>query len=175
MNFHRIFSGFAIPRGPDKLLAKLKLNTLRDVMYSTKLWTVTCAERRFPPRHLPTALGRFTSSRNSCCWSEVADILHKTQTAQWPEPCREPAMQGNGCWEGAKKTDICLNNMLVTNRGGTLCVPDPSHLIRFAQMQCCTVHGIQVTSCMEDIEEQSEVIVMLVIQGTTYSFLSKIM
>ena len=29
-------------------------------------------------------------------------------------------------------------------------------------MQCCTVHCIQVTSCMEDIEEQSKVIVMLV-------------
>ena len=67
-----------------------------------------------------------------------------------------------------KKTEIISgiwflsqNNML-TNKGGTLCVPDPSHLIRFTQMQCCTVHCIQVTSCMEDIEEQSKVIVMLV-------------
>ena len=120
--------------------------------------------KAFPPRHLHfgrccTLESWLTSSRNSCR-SEVADILHKIQTAQWPEPCREPAMQGNGCWEGAKKTEICLNNMLVTNREGTLCVPNPSHLIRFSQTQCCTVHGqysIQFNSCKEDIVQQSKV------------------
>ena len=63
--------------------------------------------KAFSPRHLHfggccTLESWSTSSRNSC-QSEVADILQKIQTAQWPEPCRESAMQGNGCWEGAKK------------------------------------------------------------------------
>ena len=63
--------------------------------------------KAFPPRHLHfgrccTLESWLTSSRNSCR-SEVADILHKIQTAQWPEACRESAMQGNSCWEGAKK------------------------------------------------------------------------
>ena len=66
--------------------------------------------KAFPPRHLHfgrccTLESWLTSSRNSCR-SEVADILHKIQTAQWPEPCRVPALQGNGCWEGTKKTEI---------------------------------------------------------------------
>ena len=104
--------------------------------------------KAFSPRHLHfggccTLESWLTSSRNSCR-SEVADILHKIQTAQWSEPCRESAMQGNGCWEEAKKTDSCLNNMLVKNRGGTLCVPASSHLIRFAPAQCCTVHTLSV-------------------------------
>ena len=48
--------------------------------------------KAFPPRHLHfgrccTLESWLTSSRNSCR-SEVADILHKSQTAQWPKPCR---------------------------------------------------------------------------------------
>ena len=57
--FSQIIFRFCNTPGPRQLLAKL--NTLRDVMYSTKLWTVTCAERRFPKT---PALWRMLHSRD---------------------------------------------------------------------------------------------------------------